>query len=445
MDRFRLIVFCGLALLVVAPTAFGAVPPNVLVIVTDDQRAGTMGVMPKTQRWFGDHGRFFRRGFVTTPLCCPARASILTGLYAHNHGLTTNGSRGLPHEVTVQRYLSDAGYTTAIVGKFLNSWRVSRSPPYFHRWALTSTEAPYYNPTVNLDGTVQQVPGYTTTFSRKTAVSFLRSFEATDEQPWFLYVSTRAPHPPATPAANYDNAPVPPWALNPAVTETDMSDKPPWMRATTKQSQDVIRAFRADQLQTLMSVDDLVDTVFRELGSLGERRNTLAIFLSDNGYLWGEHGLVSKRYPYTESIKVPFLIRWPDRIAPGSTESRFATNVDVAPTILAAAGVTPATPMDGGDLLADWTRHRLFTEYWTRTERSDIPSWDSIRTKKVHYIRYYNDDRSRVIYREYYRLADDPWELRNLLRDGIATNNPNTDWLNRLIRRYQSCVGEACP
>jgi arylsulfatase A-like enzyme len=345
----------------------------------------------------------------------------------------------------MQRYLSDAGYMTAMVGKFLNTRRVSSNPPYFHRWALTAADAPYFNPKVNLDGTVQQVPGYTTTFARKTAVSFLRSFEASDEKPWFLYLSTRAPHAPATPAARYDHAPVPAWALNPAVRETDMSDKPRWVRTQTSRSHDWIRAFRADQLRTLMSVDDLVDTVFRELGSLRERRNTLAVFLSDNGFLWGEHGLVSKRYPYTESVNVPFLLRWPGRITPGSTDSRFATNVDVAPTILAAAGVAPATPMDGRDLLADWRRPHLFTEYWTAGDFEDIPGWDSIRTRRVHYIRHYNADRSRVVFREYYRLRTDPGELRNLFRDGIATNNPNTDWLNRLIRRYRSCVGETCP
>ena len=445
MNRLVLILLCGLVLLALPRTAFAAGPPNVLVIVTDDQRTGSTTVMPKTQRWFGTHGRSYRNAFVTTPLCCPSRASIFTGLYAHNHGITNNGSGGLPQEATVQRYLTDAGYATGMIGKFLNTWRVSRNPPYFNRWALTGTEAAYFNPIVNLDGTVQQVPGYTTSFARRKAVSFLRSFEtANDAQPWFLYVSTRAPHAPATPAARYEDAPVPPWSMNPAVRETDLSDKPPWVRAGGR-SQDWVRSFRAQQLRTLMSVDELVDEVFRELGALGERRDTLAVFLSDNGFMWGEHGLASKRYPYTDSVKVPLLMRWPGHIAAGSMDSRFALNVDIAPTILAAAGVAPLTPMDGRDLLADWSRPHLFTEYWTDIDHSDIPSWDSIRTRRAHYIRHYNADRSRVVFREYYRLRSDPWELQNVLRDGIPTNNPSTDRLDRLIKRYRSCAGATCP
>jgi len=444
VNRLVLIVLCGLVLLTLAQAASAAGPPNVLVILTDDQRAETMGVMPKTLRLFGRQGRTFPRAFVTTPLCCPSRASILTGRFAHNHGIEDNGTSALAHDTTLQRYLSDAGYQTGLIGKFLNSWRLERTPPYFQRWALMANTSQYYNTWFNVDGTMQLVSEYVTSFMTRKSVAFLRDFEQNDAQPWFLYISTRAPHAPAIPAPRYETAFVPPWALNPAVREEDRSDKPQWVRMRAV-SLNWLRELRADQLRTLISVDDLVARVFAEMKTLGEKRRTLAVFMSDNGFMWGEHGLVSKRYPYTDSIKIPLHLRWPGHVSAGSTDRRFATNVDIAPTVLSAAGIAPTTPMDGRSLLEDWNRRHLFTEYWVDGDSKEIPGWDSIRTKKVHYIRYYNDDRSKVIYREYYRLTDDPWELRNLLRDGIATNNPNTAWLNRLIGRYRSCVAETCP
>lgn len=444
MSRFLVIVFCGLALLVVTPTASAAGPPNVLVILTDDQRAGTMGVMPKTLRLFGRQGRAFPRAFVTTPLCCPSRASILTGRFAHNHGIKNNGTSALAHDTTLQRYLSDAGYQTALIGKYLNAWKLRRAPPFFHRWALMRSGSEYYNTWFNIDGTVRQVPGYVTNYMTRKTVSLLRNFEQNDAQPWFLYISTRAPHQPAIPAQTYATASVPPWVLNPAVREEDRGDKPQWVRMRAV-SLSWMQGLRADQLRTLKSVDDLVARTFAEMTSLGEKRRTLAVFISDNGFMWGEHGVFSKRYPYTDSIKSPLYMRWPGHVAAGSVDRRITTNVDIAPTILSAAGIAPTTPIDGRSLLQDWHRRHLFTEYWRDVDYVEIPNWNSIRTKRVHYIRYYDDDGSKVIFREYYRLKNDPWELRNLLRDGIATNNPDTAWLNRLIRRYRSCVGATCP
>jgi arylsulfatase A-like enzyme len=418
--------------------------PNVLIIVTDDQRARTMRVMPKTRRWFARGGRRYPHAFVTTPLCCPSRTSILTGLFAHNHGVHTNGSRIVPHDLTLQRYLSDAGYQTAIVGKLVNGWSLKSTPPYFDRWATTDGSPGYFDVTFNLDGTVKQIPGYGTTFMTRRSVSLLRDFEVDDSRPWFLYIAPYAPHAPSTPQAKYADASVPRWRPNPAVFESDRSDKPLWVRRKSVSLRGVSRR-RADQLRTLMSVDDLVGSVFRELGSLGERRDTLAIFLSDNGNMWGEHGLLTKRYPYTDSIKVPLYLRWPGHIAPGSVDLRTATNVDLAPTVAGATGVTPLTPMDGKSLLESWARPRLFTEYWRDVNVKGIPPWDSIRTAQVHYIQYYDAERARVIYREYYRLDRDPWELRNLLHDGDPSNNPSTRWLRDLIRQYNACSGTTCP
>jgi len=160
---------------------------------------------------------------VTTPNCCPSRASIFTGLFAHNHGIRSNGTADLPQSVTVQRYLHDAGYKTAILGKYLNTWPLAKAPPYFDRWALVRPDS-YVNADFNIDGTVAPVSGYSTDVIGSRTVKLLRAFDRQDDKPWFLYVAPVAPHRPATPAPQYAAAPVPPWLPSPAVLEADRSD-----------------------------------------------------------------------------------------------------------------------------------------------------------------------------------------------------------------------------
>jgi arylsulfatase A-like enzyme len=445
----RLALLAGavfLAGLVSPPSASAAIePPNVLIIVTDDQRVGTLGVMPRTVRFFQRQGRTFTRGFVTTPLCCPSRASIFTGRYAHNHGVETNGDgRLLPQDVTLQRYLADAGYTTAIVGKYLNSWPLHRDPPHFDHWALAESDT-YRDPEFNVDGTLKTLRGYATDVLASRAVRVLRRFEATDSQPWFLYVAPVAPHLPSMPAPEYANAPVPAWRPNPAVREADRADKPPWVRERSI-SQAWVRPRRADQFRTLMSVDDLVSRVARTLGDLRERRRTIAFFVSDNGFLWGEHGLAFKGQPYTHSIKIPLLLTWPGHVSPGSRDGRHAATIDIAPTILDAVGITPAEPMDGKSLLQTWTRRHLFTEYYRTRHHYWIRGWASVRTRRMQYVEYYDDeDRSHVVFREYYRLDRDPWQLTNVLRDGNPANNPDIRRLHQLVKQYRACSASSCP
>jgi arylsulfatase A-like enzyme len=225
--------------------------------------------------------------------------------------------------------------------------------------------------------------------------------------------------------------------------EADRSDKPPWVRRNAVPPA-VMQTERDKMLRTLMSVDDMVGNVFHELAALKERRDTLAIFISDNGYAWGEHGIRGKWRPYTESIRVPLPMRWPGHLEPGSVDTGIATNVDLAPTILAAARITPAAPMDGVSLLQPGTRPRLFTEFWGNPAKGR-PDWAQIRTRRVTYIEYYGADRSNPILREYYRIDRDGWQLRNLLYDGDSTNNPDLSHWKDLIRLYANCAGSACP
>ena len=166
---------------------------------------------------------------------------------------------------------------------------------------------------------------------------------------------------------------------------------------------------------------------------LGEE-NTLAFFMSDNGFMWGEHGHLFKRTPYESSVKVPLLMRWPGQVEKGAVDRRLVANIDVAPTILEAAGIEPMPerPMDGRSLLGTEERERLVLEYWAEGGRN-IPTWFSTRTKDFQYIRY-EDRFGDVLFREYYDLARDPWQRRNLLGDGDPTNDPS-DRPTRLAAR----------
>jgi arylsulfatase A-like enzyme len=427
------------------------VRPNVLVIVTDDQRgSGTLGVMPKTRGWLEQGGVRFTNAFVTTPFCCPSRATIFTGQFVHNHGVFHDMERegaSFDHEFTMQAYLQQAGYRTGIFGKYLNGWDLSEDPPYFDRWAVVSrprTEG-YYGAPWNVNGTIRTIDTYSTAYISWWASRFLLASERADDRPWFLYLGTYAPHYPFQPEPKYADAPVPGWHPNPAVLEQDRSDKPPYVRDRHTSLEDA-RRIRRQQLRTLMSVDDLVDRAMRLLGKLHERRDTLVLFLSDNGYLWGEHGLRAKLVPYLPSINVPLLMRWPGRVATGVRDERTVTNVDLLPTILDATMIEadPNHVLDGESLLDARARERLLTEFWSE---AGIPSWASIRTAEYQFVEYYDD--GEVTFREYYDLAADRWQLANLLGDGVPGNNPDVGPLSERLAIDRSCSGSegptACP
>ena len=411
--------------------------PNILIFVTDDQRAdGTMGSLPKTEAWFKTGGTWFPNGFVTTPLCCPARASNFTGQYAHNHGLHTNGDPegvlAFDQSRTMQRYLQDAGYKTGIAGKFLNPWPNGQAPSYFDKWF--TGDAYWFSNT------------YQTNRLGDLAESYLNDWDATaDEDPWFLYLAPKAPHSPYLVEPQYEQAPVPAWPGNPAQFEADRSDKPSWVRGVST-TPAAVEDIRVPQLRTLMSVDDMVDRVMSHLASIGED-NTLAFFVSDNGYFWGEHGLAgTKRLPYLDSPLVPFGMRWPGHVEAGATDPRMVANVDLAPTALAAAGVVPppGAPMDGVSILSEVTRDRLLLEYYQSPDAPRWPDWASTLTPEYQYVEWYEDDLETVSFREYYDLVNDPWQLNNLLGDGDAGNDPDTAALSAALASDRVCAGAEC-
>jgi arylsulfatase A-like enzyme len=434
-----------------APLVEADRPPNILLIVTDDQRAdGTLEVMPKTRYWFEQGGTKFANAFATTPLCCPGRASLFSGRYAHNHGVRTNGEfpvvSALDQRSTLQRYLKKSGYRTALMGKYFYSWDLSLAPPFVDDWALF--RAGYNNASFSVMGQTQQVP-YSTHFISERSVNFLHQTEADDQEPWFLYVGTHAPHLSPQPEPAYEQAQVPAWTGDPAVLEADRTDKAPWVAAYNPPYGDTlagVQRIRERQLRTLMSVDDLVGNVFDTLTALGEEQNTMAMFLSDNGYMWGDHSLgAEKRFPYTPSVKIPLFVRWPGHVAAGAIDPRLVANVDVAPTVLGVAGLTPDPkfPLDGRSLLAPHPRERLVLEYW-RSPDGGPPPWASIRTETFQYVEWYSDEGGAITFREYYDLVADPWQLNNLLGDATTANDPDVAALSAQLASDRVCAGRVC-
>jgi arylsulfatase A-like enzyme len=426
--------------------------PNVLIFITDDQRVGegSLEVMPNT-RAIGNKGIFYRNGYVTNPLCCPSRASIMTGRYSHNHGVVDNDTpENLDQRTTIQYRLHKVGYDTSIFGKYMNAY--SASPRFFDRWFVHRGLKYYRDPKFNDQGRRRRIQGYVTDILKKKSISYLESLERRDKKPWFMLVAPIAPHVPAIPAKRHKDSPIPEWDFNPAILEDDVSDKPPWVQLRDPPSLNRMSALRARQLRTLMSVDQMVGRLDKKLRNLDEKRDTLVIFISDNGFSLGEHrmdkGMV-KKHPYESSVKVPFIVRWPAEMK-STTSRRLVSNVDIAPTVYDAARVQPPVEVDGRSLLdRTWQRQFLFLEHYENLGAiDDIPDWGSVLYRDHQYVEY-RDDLGVPQYREYYDLISDPWQLENLLGDDDLLNDPNTVGDTLLVRQLWTCHGTSgdnpCP
>jgi arylsulfatase A-like enzyme len=370
MRTIQKLIVAGMVVIIVAFGGQGAaVPareasvsnarPNVLVLLMDDARTGMTWVMPKSEAWLKAGGSEFPNAVVTTPSCCPSRATILSGRYAHNHRVTQQGGIGnFDHDRSLQRDLDTAGYHTAAVGKLFNDWNIANRPPHFDNWALTG--GGYNNARFVVDGSEVTAP-YSTTYIGAQVNRYLDRYESNDAQPWFIYAGFTAPHSPFTAEPAYANASYP-WSGDPATKETDRSDKPDYVRRfnfTEAQGASVRQA----QLRTMRSVDDAIEAIRTRLAALGELTNTLVFLTSDNGRLWGEHGLQEKFMPYLQAERVPLFMWWPGHV-PAASDPRLATMLDIGPTVLEAAGLTASYQQDGRGLLTPGGRDRVLTEYW---------------------------------------------------------------------------------
>jgi arylsulfatase A-like enzyme len=421
--------------------------PNVLIIVTDDQRADSLDIMRRLRERLIPTATNFTNAFATTPLCCPSRASILTGRYMHNHKVYANSNdatANLEPKSMLQYYLKQAGYETAMFGKFFNGWPLELNPPHFDQWAVTSYR--YYGAKFNIQGKIRHVNRYSTSFVSDKAANFIRKASKRTD-PWFAYVAPVAAHAPFEPDRRYAGAAVTPWERNPAITEGDRSDKPRWVQDETFGPRSAA-SVRRQQLRTLLTADDMIGRLLRILEENGEAENTLVFFLSDNGYFWGEHGLDDKRLPYLPSVRIPLIVRWPGVFGRGATDDRMVATIDVAPTVLSAANIVPDKTIDGRSLAAPWDRQRLLLEY----ERDNppfegVPDWAALLTRDHQYVEYYSNA-GGPIFKEYYDLSADAWQLTNLLGDDDTYNDPPEAVIRALreqLRDDRNCAGTTCP
>ncbi|MGZ8630943.1 MAG: sulfatase family protein, partial [Actinomycetota bacterium] len=398
--------------------------PNVVLIVTDDQRWDTLSRMPGVRRVLGDPGVTFENAFVSNSLCCPSRASILTGAYSHTTGVYTNGGRygfqAFDDDSTVATWLHDAGYRTALVGKYFNgAWPYTFVPPGWDHWAtFRGSHSLYFDYDMSIDGRLRSFGSdpsdYSTSVLGGLADRFIRGTDPAD--PLFLMLTPFAPHSPSTPAPGDRGAVVPGWQPGPNLPERNVSDKPAYIRALDPRSSDrKARERWARQVMTLRAVDEMVLRVAQALRDTGRLDDTLIVFTSDNGFALGEHRWTYKLTPYEESIRVPMVMRY-DPITGGETSPALALNVDLAPTIADLAGIE-APGADGRSLmpvLSGETRtvRNAFpiehAQYREASGRPDPPTYCGVRTQRYTFVHYVTGEE------ELYDLGRDPFQLRNL-------------------------------
>jgi N-acetylglucosamine-6-sulfatase len=414
----RLVLSLLLCALVFAP--FAGAQPNVVLIVTDDQRFDTVKYMPLVQSELVAKGRSFTRAFVVNPLCCPSRASILTGRWSHSTGVWSNGLRGNPYggatafdpSSTLATWLDAAGYETMLAGKYLNAYQnhFPIVPPGWDRWFAFRSSSRYFNYVI-ANGTAMLPFGeaardYSTDVLADEAVRFIR--EATD--PFFLYFVPFAPHVSdwlsAEPAPRhtgvYAGAVAPPTST--ALNEADLSDKPRYLQNRGKLPTDGLAELRQDQAETLLAVDEAIARILSALQSSGKLADTLILFTSDNGYLWGEHRIANKGVPYEEALRVPLVMRWDARGLAG-VDRRIALNVDLAPTIADAAAIR-APNAEGRSLFSDNRRGGFLFEGY---DPPWPPAYCGYR-ERWKYVQYRTGDE------ELYDLRRDPFERLSLAR-----------------------------
>jgi N-acetylglucosamine-6-sulfatase len=411
--------------------------PNFIVVMTDDQRWDEVEYMPSVVARLAGEGVTFANSFVATPLCCPARASFLSGLYTHHHGIDRlGGAPLLDTRYTIAVWLAQAGYTNALIGKYLNdNGKVRNPPPGWNRWRtfadfFTSFQGryAYFGYLMNHDGRYVQYGGepheYSTDVLREMAIEFIRE---NAERPFFLFFAPFAPHAPAVPAPRHVGA----FAglehpRAPGPREADLSGKPGYVRHAQESIGSnspenlalydaQVAAKRIGMLESLLAVDEAVAALLDLLDELGLADDTLVVFTSDNGEMEDEHWLVGKTVPYEESIRVPLLIRYPRVVPVARVQEQLVVNIDLAPTLLELAGAPIPERIDGVSLVPlledpDAGFREDFLIEFLRPAL-DRPPYVGVRSQRWKYIR--ND--SDPVFEELYDLAADPRELDNRL------------------------------
>ncbi len=437
--------------MLVAPVAAQSQPPNVVIILTDNIRPDDLRVMTKTQALFST-GTTFRNMF----LARPSRATFLTGQYPHNHGVITGGYNKLNHTNTLPVWLQAAGYYTSHIGKYLNGYGADTPktlvPPGWTNWQglVDFTTFKMYDYTINDNGTL--VNYGTATEDYQTDVLADRAAETIDEaalsgQPFFLSIATLAPHreqngvgprPAPRHLGAFGNEPLP---KPPSFNESDVSDKPSFIRKlprlSSSQIRNITRSYR-DRLASLLAVDDLVERVVDQLSAAGVLDNTVLIFTSDNGWFMGEHRIASgHNQVYEEAIRVPLLIRSGSG-GSGATTNQFVSNVDLAPTIVDLANATAGLPMDGQSLVP-WVSNP--GNVTARTLLIEAPGFKAVRNRNYVYVEHNSGARELYDMRQG-TTNYDPYQLRS--RHAASGYSQARSQLATKLNQLRNCAGSNC-
>jgi arylsulfatase A-like enzyme len=417
--------------------------PNIVMIITDDQRTDTMSAMPEVRSALADQGVTFTHAFVSNSLCCPSRSAILTGSYSHTNGIYTNvytaasklGGWPLFHKSGDERHtiavaLNHAGYRTALFGKYLNEYRGTSAPPGWDRWGAFLGEGDggsYYDYTMLDDGPHGPHPerhgslpsDYSTTVIANKALSFLR--ETPETSPFFLYVAPYGPHEPITPAPrdlgtrNGYRHPLPA-----SFDEPVKAGEPAYIRRSPGMTAATAEGYFQLTEETVASIDRMVGSIVHELRTSGRLHNTIFVFMSDNGIAYGDHRWVYKMTPYDETIGVPMIVRYdPVTSARAGTRSgALIGNIDIAPTIadLARIPFRGLGTVDGRSMRpllsgkASHIHHALLLEHVDFPAHFHVPSYCGVRELGWMFTRYQTGEK------ELFNLRQDPFELHNVLR-----------------------------
>lgn len=432
-------------------------PRNIIFILSDDHRYDFMGFTgkvpglktPNLDR-IANEGVHFQNAFVTTALCSPSRASILTGMYAHSHTVVDNQAPAPKSLTYFPQYLQKAGYQTSFFGKWHMGGGDDQPRPGFNRWVSFPGQGVYYNPKLNIDG--KQVSytdsAYITDVLTDLTIDWLKNRDK--NKPFFVYLSHKAVHAEFSPAkrnrGTYRDIQIqyPVSMFSTARKDSrkfnrghqadssaftfNYQDIPQWVRAQRNSwhgvdfmyhGQTDFDNFYVDYLETLLGIDHSVGRVLDYLKSSGLDRETLVIYMGDNGFSFGEHGLIDKRHAYEESMRVPLIARAPGLIKPGTKIKEMVLNVDIAPAILELAGVKIPQNMQGRSFIpllngkesTDW-RKEVFYEYYWENSFPQTPTQFAVRTDRYKFIRHqgvWDID-------QLYDLQKDPYELNNLIR-----------------------------
>ncbi|MDP6553606.1 MAG: sulfatase [Pirellulaceae bacterium] len=415
----------------------GSKPRNVIFILTDDHRYDAMGFMghPFLETPHLDsmarNGVHLKNAFVTTSLCSPSRASILTGLYTHKHRVIDNNRLVPSGTIFFPQYLKRAGYSTAYIGKWHMGGAHDDPRPGFDHWVSFRGQGNYLPPgpryTLNVNGKRVPQQGYVTDELTDYAVEWLE--QQNGDKPFFLYLSHKAVHANFTPAKRHEGRYANVKLDLPRGEEiTAAKNAPRWVRDQRNSWHGIDFSYHSDKgldylyrryCEATLAVDDSVGRVLQQLKKMRVHDETLVVYMGDNGFMFGEHGLIDKRVSYEESIRVPMMMQCPDLFDGGKVVEQVIGNIDVGPTILHAAGLQTPAYMDGRSFLdipnnkpENWREFFLYVYYWEKNFPQS-PTQFALRGDQFKYITYYGLWDAD----ELYDLKADPGETNNLIFD----------------------------